>query len=274
MELNEYLSESHKKRKKQRRQIFAQLGAGCVLLALILVAWVFVRSPLFRLNEITVSGNDAMSSADIVTLAQSAFGKSGSRWLGIRNLLAWPSSFASGDIVVAPQLESATLTKDYFHHALHVAVVERKPFAIWCMMPSAGSETTAVQDGSCYWFDRAGVMFSRTFDAQGNLIFSVHDYSQNGLGVHKTIVSSRFVADVISVLDTIRASDIRVKEIRLNDIALEEMQVTTYNGPDLEFSIRFPAAGTLAVLQSLIAKPGFSKLQYIDFRTEDRAYYK
>ena len=39
-------------------------------------------------------------------------------------------------------------------------------------------------------------------------------------------------------------------------------------------SLRFPADDDLAVLQSLMSKPSFNNLQYVDFRVENRAFYK
>ena len=75
-------------------------------------------------------------------------------------------------------------------------------------------------------------------------------------------------------MGAIKASGLTVEEIALHDIGLEEVDVSTYNGPVIYFSLRFNAMEDLPVLQQLLAKPNFNSLQYIDFRTENRAYYK
>ncbi|MEK7077437.1 MAG: hypothetical protein AAB967_04385, partial [Patescibacteria group bacterium] len=64
------------------------------------------------------------------------------------------------------------------------------------------------------------------------------------------------------------------KEVRLNDLRLQEVEARVYGGPRMRFSMRFPADNALGVIQSLMAKPEFPRLEYLDFRVERRAYYK
>jgi len=89
---------------------------------------------------------------------------------------------------------------------------------------------------------------------------------------------------MFSVFDVLKASGIAPKEIRLNDLTLQEIEVDTYaglpteasakTGPKLYFSLRFPSSNYLPVIQKFLSKPDFGKLQYLDFRVENRAYYK
>jgi hypothetical protein len=271
MELNEYLSESHQRRKKRRYQIL--LGACIVGVGFVItgILWIFFWSPLFRVQRFDFEGNKVVSDDALMALANTAFGVHGHlKFLGIGNMLAWPSSFSSSDLALIPQLSSATISKDYMNRTITIAVKERQPFAIWCSIH--GSLET--DNADCYWFDASGTMFAQAFDAEGSLILAVHDYSQSGLGIEKQIAPERFVQNIVSILDVLQASGLRAKEIRLNDIGLEEIQVTTYDGPTIYFSIRFSADNALPVLQSLMAKSGFDGFQYVDFRTQDRVYYK
>jgi len=184
-------------------------------------------------------------------------------------MLIWPSVLSADDLVFIPQIASMTVAKDYLAHTITVTVTERKPLAIWCATPveSRANET-------CYWFDDQGVIFGKTFDTQGSLMFAVHDYSQSRLGLNNKILPDQFVSNFISIVDIVRTSGVNVSDIILKDIGLQEIDVTTYDGPNLYFSLRFPADEDLPVLQSLMAKPDFNKLQYVDFRIENRAYYK
>jgi len=103
---------------------------------------------------------------------------------------------------------------------------------------------------------------------------AIHDYSQSGLGLGKKVLPDPFMENLVSIVRAVVGSGVGVKEIALNDLALQEIVVTTYDGPALYFSLRFPADNDVPVLQGLMAKPGFGKLQYVDFRVENRAYYK
>jgi hypothetical protein len=141
-------------------------------------------------------------------------------------------------------------------------------------MPPLDANGNPSGDESCFWFDNTGTLFQKAFDTEGSELFAVHDYAQTGLGVGGKILPDLFISNLISILDTIEASSLTIKEIALNDLSLEEIDVSTYNGPMLYFSLRFSASEDLPVLQELMEKPGFSSLQYVDFRTENRAYYK
>ena len=269
MEIDDYLSGRQKSRQRRKKYFF--LGAALVILYILLfsASWVVLRSPVFRVQNVVIRGNDTVPSGDIMALLQSSALRDHDFWkalLGFRNMLIWPYSVAPDDLRMIPQLAALTLSKDYFSHTITATATERKPFGIWCLRPEAEEQ--------CYWFDNEGTAFEKTFDTQGSLMFAVHDYSQGKVGLNGKVLPAPFVDNFISILTVIRESGIDTKEIALKNIDLQEMDITTYNGPALYFSLRFPSDNDLPVLQSLMAKPSFGKLQYVDFRVENRAYYK
>ena len=307
MELNEYLSESRKRRQKRVRTIRLVIAVFILILIIVGCVWLAVKSPLVLMDRVVVQGNNAVPTGDLVAFADEVFARHYGLFgfLGIHNMLAWPTTVDLGDLALDPRLESATLAKSYLSHVVTLAVTERQPVAVWCFMPSfavaasegesavppsnaSGSAETStasagaapdpsvavIESESCYWFDGTGVIFEKAFDAEGNLLLAVHDYSQKDPGTGQAILPARFVPDLISILSVLQASGLRLKEVQLNNIGLEEIDATTYNGPTIYFSLRFPAGDTLSVLRSLILKPNFATLQYVDFRTQDRAYYQ
>jgi hypothetical protein len=139
---------------------------------------------------------------------------------------------------------------------------------------ASASAAPDLNNEQCYWFDNAGVLFERSLSTQGNLIFVVNDFSQSPRGLNETVLPSEFNANFISIAKVLHQIGLGIKEIDLNNLSLEELDAQTMEGPRLEFSLRFPAADYLSVLQSLIAQGGFGKLQYVDCRTEDRVFYK
>jgi hypothetical protein len=72
----------------------------------------------------------------------------------------------------------------------------------------------------------------------------------------------------------LKESGLSVQAIELNDLSLEEVDVLTANGPELYFSLQFPADEYLPVIQKLMAQSNFDDLQYVDCRTENRLFYK
>lgn len=278
-----------------RRYILVTLAIFALYFIFLAGAWFIARSPVFRVQHVVVEGNSVIATGDVVTLLQTNLS---GHWdffddlLGWNNMLAWPSGLSSKQVNMIPQLASVTIHKDYFSRTITASVVERKPFGIWCFlqkgddpvvgstpMPAGATTTTtaaaiSTDDESCYWFDNDGVLFEKATNTEGNLIVVVHDYSQKSRGLVQKVLPDAFVANFISAIDVLHASAIGIQEIDINDLSLEEADVVTTIGPKIYFSLRFPADDYLRVLQSLVAQGGFSKLQYIDCRTEDRVYYR
>lgn len=298
MQINTYVSDRRKKQKKRRRVFFA---VGLFLAAYFIFLGIFaviVLLPAFQIERITIQGNDTIPSGQIMSLLEASITNHGDlmnggeslvkQLFGFKNILIWPSSLPSATIAMIPQLANIKISKDYFLHTVTVTATERQPFAVWCRLPPGSasisgtvpSSSQAMADANllgaeqCFWFDQTGFVFERTFDTQGSAITVVHDYSGNALVLGKLVLPEEFISNFISIVNTLKQSGIRIGEVTLRDLSLEQIDVTTENGPTLHFSLRFPADDDLPVLTSLMIKPGFSKLQYIDFTVENRAYYK
>ena len=267
MQASTYVSDHKKKRKQRRKYLFIALAILAVYFVFYVAQWFLFHSPLFRVDKIVVQGNSSVASADVATLVQSTALRGHSLFFGIfgfNNMLTWPDNIATSDLRVIPQLSSLSISKDYFTHTLTIHVSERIPFGIWCF----------TKDSSCFWFDDTGTIFQHSFDAQGNLIYTVNDRAQQPRGLNEKVLADDFMPNFLSIAQVLRKSNLGVKEIDLNDLSLQEVDVVTTNGPTLYFSLRFPADNYLGYIQKLMLQPGFSKLSYIDCRTENRLYYK
>lgn len=263
-----YLSDFEEKRKRRRLFFLLTLFLLFIYGALFLGGWIVLYSPLFSIRTIEVRGALRVPREEVLSLTRAATIK-GSWWkpfLGYRNILIWPDELTGEDLRFEPKLKAVTLTKDYREGTLTIEVEERKPIGLWCKA-TRGSE-------ECFWFDDEGILFERSFAAEGNLIRTIHDYSQERVGLLITVLPREFVPNLLSILRLFERVDLSVEEIRLDDLALQEIKVTLHRGPALYFSLRFPAESAAAVIQSLVSKGEFTKLQYVDFRAENRAYYR
>ncbi len=270
-----YVSKEKKRRRRIWRWVIGVIALFILYFIFLGIAWFFMRAPFFRVGSVVVTGDSGMSSGDVIALAEADPGRHigfFSAMLGWGNMLAWPDAIPTSTLAMAPQIAGITVTKDYFAHTVTLAVTERQPFGIWCFVPGGPGADGAGEQ--CYWFDAQGIMFERALATQGNIIFMVNDYSQKDRGLGSAVLPPEFDQNFISIMNVLKATGLGVKEIDLNDLSLEEVDVRTAVGPTLEFSLRFPADEYLPVLQSLIAQPGFAKLQYVDCRTEDRVFYK
>lgn len=261
-------------RRRRRRRMYLRLALVLGIFGALILGgeWLVIRSSLFDVREIKVGGSDTIGREDILrALAGGAYkDKILRRFLGLGNILAWPDELDQNELKFLPNVERILLTKDYSAGSVFAEIKERQPFGIWCQIMEDSREAEPV----CSWFDRGGKIISSALYSEGSLIAVVRDHSRNAPGLDSYILPNKFIANALSVFDALLGSGASIKEIKLNDPGLQELEILTYDGPRIYFSLRFPAASTLEVLKSLMEKPGFQKLEYVDFRVENRVYYK
>ena len=283
MQIAPYVSDRRKKRRRIRAYFFTALGLIVLYAMFFVTQWSILHSPVFRVDNVVVQGDSAVASADVVALAEAAAAPRDhflAATLTFRNMLLWPDVIPEQDLRMVPQLATATVSKDYFAHTVTITVTERSPFGIWCFAAPPGGGATASSSATvnfgapCYWFDNTGTIFEKAGETQGDLVFVVYDSAQSPRGLDQKVLSDEFLANFISVMEVLKGSGLAVRAIKLDDLSLEEVDVSTANGPTIYFSLQFPADEYLGVIQKLMLQPTFDKLQYIDCRTQNRLFYK
>lgn len=274
MQIDSYVADRRRKQKKRKKYFWSIALFLAVYLIFLGIFLFIVRLPAFQAQRIVVQGNSAVSQSDIMSLLEASIIRRGDlldapnngtkALLGFDSMLIWPDVLPTSTVSTIPQLSAITISKDYFLHTITVTVTERQPFGIWCLMPA----------DDCYWFDYQGTVFAKALDTEGNAITVIHDYSQKSLSLNGPVLPEEFLPNLISIVNVLKGSGLNIQDVALNDITLQQIDVTVVNGPMLYFSLRFPSDEDLPVLKNLIAMPGFDNLQYIDFTVQNRAYYK
>ncbi len=270
-ETDAYIAETKALRKRRKRFL---IGSGALLtigLMAIGAAWTILYSPIFQIKEITVQGN-SVTPKDAITASMDTRILTASlinTILGFRNVFAWSEGSYESHAPELPRVRSISVDRSYINRTVQINVDERAPFGIWC----------SGEKEACFWFDREGVLLDSAPAAAGNLIPVVHDYSEKYLRSQTKVLDTSAVENLATIFDVLSATNLNVREVRLEDRSLQELTVVLQSGPVLYFSLRFPAAETASVITSLKKNGGgknpyFSELQSIDFRVEHRAYYK
>lgn len=255
------------KKNKKGRFFYLKLFLIFVLVFGIVLGglWVVFRSNLFVLKNIEIRGNAYVSQDEIISgLQKNIFNNSKVKYaLGMQNILSWPGEFKGGDLSFIPRIKNIIVDKNYFSKTVVLNVEERTPAGTWCRIGETGK--------NCFWFDDSGFIFDKAPDTEGNIVRTTDDYYQKNIGVNSFILPQDHIKNYFSIIQALDDSGVSVKEIRLENLDLEEMKVLTY-GPVIYFSLRYPSDNAAQVIRSLGSK--LNTLQYIDFRTENRAYYK
>ena len=312
MRTSSYLSDSERFRQRRRYRLLGIYGFGIFGLFLIGAAWLVWYSPLLEVKRVVVEGNMRVPTDAVLDVTRGIVLQGNlAKFLGIDRLFAWPE-FVQENIALLPAVASLTVSKSYITRTVRVKVAERSPVGVWCLFPArnyadplhrsfseaSGTQTDAeggsvVADaiprgsalsprvsalGGCWWFDKSGVLFTRALDGEGGLLKTVHDYSGRSLGIGATALPASLMEHLLEIFSALRESGAVTGEVRLEDLSHEEIQVVTLNGPRLYFSLRLPIVAVADALRQIFSSSGqfppAAKLQYVDFRVENRVYYK
>jgi len=260
MQVDEYLKKSRSARGGRFKKIFWTIFIAAAIFG---SGWVFWRSPLVLVKAITIEGERTVNEEDVVNIINKYIGRSAFRnFLGENNILAWPDGLSESDIPEPSRIKKLDIKKNFGGRSVLVQVEERRPLGIWCV----------VQAEKCYWFDEGGLLFEEAPSPEGNIVYGVSDLSASEPDFASPVLPHTELVNLFSILNVLREAKINVAAIIAEDTSLKEIKVRTVEGPNIYFSLRFPADNALLVLRSL--KGEFPKFDYVDFRVENRAYYK
>jgi hypothetical protein len=255
------------RRRRVRRALF--WGGIVIAIALLIagVLWLVARSNFLKIREVEISGATYIPEEQIreffnLHVAQGRIGK----FLGPDNVFAWPEEFSKEDLVDLPAASSIEIERRIFDRKISVTVEERERVGIWCF--------SEAEPKRCFWFDPNGILFMPGYFAEGNLIPLLEDHSREPLALGERALEARFLPNLVSIFSALDSIHLSISEVRLSDLGREEVEARTYEGPRLLFSLRFPSAGVPDAIKAVEKITALSKLQYVDFRVENKVYYK
>jgi hypothetical protein len=218
-------------------------------------------------REVEISGATYIPEEQIRDFLNSRLAQDGlGKLLGPDNVFAWPKEFSKEDLAGLPAASSIEIERRIFNRKIRVEIEERERVGIWCF--------SGTDPKKCFWFDADGILFMPGYFAEGNLIPLLEDHSREPLALGDRALEARFLPNLVSIFSALDSIHLSISEVRLSDLGREEVEAYTYEGPKLLFSLRFPAAGVPDAIKAVEKITALSKLQYIDFRVENKVYYK
>lgn len=247
---------------KHKRNFRLKLYFGFLILIAILglIFYIIFYSPIFQIKQFNIAGKERLSDEKILGILQPLVLSSRlENFFGLKNLLVWKSGKVD---VSRTALAEASINKDWLRQSLNIQIKERSRLAVWC-----------TSKGYCYWIDEEGLAFEEAPFTEGSLILTVQEKEKEIIIKGEPVVEKRFSGNIIKIIEGISNINIPIEKITF-DRELQEIQIQTYKGPDILFSIRFNPEFNLNSLQTLRQKIGFERIEYIDLRAENRIFYK
>ncbi|MBS3903301.1 MAG: hypothetical protein KGZ30_02935 [Anaplasmataceae bacterium] len=256
-------------RKTWRRYHRLRVIGLLILVALLFIGsyWIIVSSELMRFGNLKVVGTNHLDEEDIRILLEYRIParKPIPALLGYSHFWVWPNRWEGDDLKELPHIRSITFRPNYKERQLIVEVEERNFLGIWCTNPAGGAD--------CLWFDKEGVGFEHALRPDGYLIFNVNDQSTSTKQLGGKMTKDEQFKHILIIEDMLRQTKASYRRLEILPTS-EEAFVELRNGPTLQFSLNFPSRYAADVLSSLKRREIFSNLSYIDFRTQNKVFYK
>ncbi len=274
-------------RKFRKYKIIAGVAGFLILLGGIFYAIAY--SPLPKIKNLSVvQANIAVKQIDTDKLAgelKDFFANRSkiTKFLGADNILIWTEG-GLAKFSKSPEIEEISMKKDYAERTVEISVKLRERFGVWCQNQLTTNNQQLITNGtsteqqitkSCWWFDKNGVLFAMAPELEGNAINKVDDFSGRNLKLGDFILNENLTPNAIKIFNVLERSGLGIRALKLENLALQEIIFEKQQSslPKIYFSLRFDPEFALAAINDL-KKIGLEKIEYIDLRVENRAYYK
>ncbi len=252
----------------QKKQDFLNLFKffllGIIIEVLIIGSLYFlIYSSFFKVKNIEILNNKQVSSKEVLAFLETnvfddSFFK---KILGFRNILIWENLYKNNSNLFI-KIKQVEVKKEYLNQSLKINVLERNPFGIWCL------------GEKCFWFDEEGILFDTALKSEGGLIpIFLEEDSQRKIGIGSKILPDGFLKIFFENVNEIKQANLNTDEIIVN-LDLKQMTIKLFDGPEIYLSLNFKVLGLKDVILKFQNENKFNQLKYIDFKIENRVYYK
>lgn len=274
-----------KKYKREGRKVLKYKIIAAAAGFLILLGGVFyvvVYSSLFHITRIDTDMSTDLYGFNVVDNLKSFFVNRSNlaKFLGSDNILVWNAS-KLGEFEKIPEIAEISLKKDYIERTIDISVKLRERFGVWCENGQQITNTTSTEQQtdniatSCWWFDKDGILFAVAPSLEGNAINKVDDFSGRNLSLGDSALDENFISNLIGIFGVLEKSGLGIRALKIENLALQEIifEQSQTSLPKIYFSLRSNPEFALAAINDL-KKNGLEKMEYIDFRVENKGYYK
>jgi len=228
------------RRESRRRKFLVVMAVVAAALS-----WLAIHYKLLEVKSVSVEGAREVTAAAVKKIAEIKY---------IFQTVKW-----NGELPL--EIETTEINKNYWTREVIINVKSREEYGQWC---NAGG-------GECYWFDRTGTAFKPAPSAGGKIIKVVTGPKE--VKISEKIISERLFGNLIKIFNVLDGVGMRVGMVEIADESREEAaaylgkeEVKTY------FSLRDEPEGVGRAVEAL--QGDFGRLEYIDFRSPNRVYYK
>lgn len=263
-----YSPRRHPRRDREKKEISwkSKLIIAWILFLILALVYVLFFSPIFKIKETKISGNQAISNEDVQDSLNGFLSK---KILIVfnRNNIFLATSSKLREVLTKDflRISSIEINKNIFKKTIDLKITERKEAGIFC------------KGGECYYIDKQGVIFEEAPQTSGTLILLIKDYSERDIEIGTEVIEKEFMAELIDLRTYLFDKfNLRVLEFVIETIPCKDLKVNTHEGWYILFDKSKNLKNQFQALKSVLEEKVEERenLEYIDLRIENRAYYK
>ena len=240
-----------------KARISLYLISGAIILIFIFILSAVFYLPWLHFKKVNVLGNLHIQESELFQkLLIANLDNQFAKYLGYTNMLIWNNTN-----IKEPLVKKITIQRNWLDRTIDIKVEERERYAAWCL------------ERSCFWITEDGYALEKSPKSEGQLVNIINSNQEINLKPGEKVLPIEEIAYLKIILDKISSLNISMLNIDYDDKTLE-LTIKTNAGSKLLFSLYFNPLLTISTLGEIILKQKLSLLEYIDFRTENKVYYK
>ena len=252
-----------------------------ILLLILILAYVVLLSPLFKIRAVEVSGNKEVKTEEI----QSNF--------DYRNIFLFTEDKIENDLLRKfPKISDIEIKKNLIKRIVELTVKERERLGIICQISQISEQQipghTAEQAlnneqiseekiEECFYIDREGFIFEDAPQTSGSLVLLIKDYSQRDFYLGKQVFEQGIVNFISQIKQSLFSeTGIKILDFTISSFPYKDLKVMTSEGWYIIFDLERDVESQLLALKAALEEKIKDRqgLEYMDLRIENRIYYK
>ncbi len=274
------------------------------------IIWIIFFSPVFRIKEVNITGNESVSQEEINQTLKTVFEKRFFLIFSGDNIIFFNEEEAEKLLLEKNLYFENVKVKKIFPNLVKIEIKEKKAKLAWCQIiqkenpknsenemeeieiDNSEDEDKISEQSQCFWVDEAGIAYSQTPPLK-DLKMSLDSFKKEHILILKEknkklvkfvklgtkVANPEFINSVLCVSETLSSAvDLKVVDFETPGAASRELHVTTSEGWKIYFdtsrNIKSQVDALANVLREKIKEKERENLEYVDLRVKDRVYYK
>jgi len=261
---------AHKFKQQKRTHLLKKLLLISILVIVVFGALFYSTNKALKVTGIDVSGNERIATEDVRDFAKEILnGGALSFWIKENIIFFGAKNMSDALKKQFSAINQVEVSRNFLKRSIEIKIEERSSWAVWCQIAEESSK-------KCFYMDDEGIIFRRSPKFLGGLVLKVKDERTEEFKLGDEVIEKVVFKKLQDFIDMIKIDrGLSIKEIQISpELKIELLSSAGFKIiVDAETNFK-RASENLTLFLNTISEKRLSSIEYVDFRFEDRAFYK